>query len=180
MGSRAYIAKIGRDGTGRFVYLGHGCYPSDAGRILLEHYGEERQIDALIGMGSIASLYDTPEGTISYHRDHREAWECCRPVEISNGTQEFFETAYMPGPEWLYCWTPDGWLAAKVQADVPRDYIDQCRVLSPEAFQDWFDNNQASDWVNWRKLARQTQNPQPLMTVIEKYTEEQSLQKQAL
>ena len=173
MGSRAHIAKIDREGTGRYLYLGHGCYPDDAGRILLEHYSEQSHIDALMAMGSIASLGETLEDSIFYHRDHGEDWSHCRPAPLYNGTIGLFEKAYLPGPEWLYCWTPDGWLAAEVRSDPPSNYFERCGVLSPSEFNDWFHHNQEPEWVSWRSRAIRSQAPQPLDAVIERYVQEQ-------
>ena len=53
MASRAIIGKVDRQGNGRAIFLGHGCYPDDAGAMLLENYSDEEPIDRLIGSGAI-------------------------------------------------------------------------------------------------------------------------------
>ena len=35
MASRAIIGKVDRQGEGQAIYLGHGCYPDEAGAVLL-------------------------------------------------------------------------------------------------------------------------------------------------
>ena len=78
-------------------------------------------------------------------------------------------TPYIPGPEWLYAWTPDGWLAAKVNAQPPANYQLNAVRLEPRQFEDWFDNNQETEWIEWRRQAREDQRPQPLATIIGRY-----------
>lgn len=173
MGSRAYIARIQRDGSGQYIYLGHGCYPDDVGAVLLIHYSESEEIDALIRKGSVMSLEASITESIFYHDDYDHDWSDCRPMTLSNGTTEFFGRAYQLGPEWLYAWTPDGWLAAKVQAEHPEQYFQGLRAMEPDAFQDWFEHNQEPEWVQWRASAHETQRPQPLAYVIDQYVREQ-------
>lgn len=169
MASRAYIAKINPDGSGKYVYLGHGCYPDHAGIMLLENYQDGSVIDALIAKGSISHLSETIAETEFYYGEHEQDWNMCSPALLEGGTERFFGTAYMPGPEWLYAWTPDGWLAAEVQSSPPHDWINNLGTMSPEAYQDWFDHNQQPEWVAWRAKAMEKQRPQPLNTVIEQY-----------
>ena len=172
MGSRAYIAKIERDGTGEFLYLGHGCYPDDAGRILLEHYSEESSIETLMALGCVSTLGENVKDSIFYHRDYREDWDSCQPAPLSNGTDDLFGKPYHPGVEWLYCWPPDGWLAARVECEPPSDYFKKCGSLSPEYLQHWFDHNPQPEWVAWRKRVVQNQRPRPLTAIIEEYRTE--------
>lgn len=168
MGSRAYIAKFERDGTGKFIYLGHGCTPSDAGIKLLTHFSEPDQIDALIAGGSTIRIGNSIQDTDTYYDDEQE-WEHCKPTKIQGGTGPFFESPYIPGPEWLYAWTPDGWLAAKVKAQPPANYQLNAVKLEPREFEEWFDNNQEPEWIEWRRQAREDQRPQPLATIIGRY-----------
>ena len=173
MAHRGYIAKAEPDGSGRYVYLGHNSYPSGAGEILLRHYQEPGKVDALLNLGSITNLAPDPADVSSYHGSHDEEWEDCKPVAFHGGTGAFFLQVYLPNPEWLYCWTPDGWLAAPVQShDIPKDYIEHITIMEPSAFEDWFDNNQQPEWVRWRAVCRDRQQPKPLLTVIQEYAAE--------
>lgn len=169
MGSRAYIAMVEPDGSGRFVYLGHGCYPNDAGQILLEHYQDPDLVDAMIGLGTMDSLGPTLGESLYGNRDNGEDWDYCRPATFKGGTDLFFGTPYIPGPEWLYCWTPDGWLASSAHMRPPDDWIPNLAVMSPDEYQEWFDHNDDPAWVRWRQEAREHQRPQPLVTVIQRY-----------
>ena len=48
MSTRAYIARINRDGTGLYVYLGRNAYPQTAGYTVLESCPGPECIDAII------------------------------------------------------------------------------------------------------------------------------------
>ena len=120
MAHRAYIAKVERDGSGRYIYLGHSSYPTGAGAILLEHYQDPDKTDALISMGSIPQVAPELHDVEPYYPHDDREWQGNQPVPFTGGTDTFFLSAYMPGPEWLYAWTPDGWLAAPVRShDMP-------------------------------------------------------------
>ena len=175
MGSRAHIAKIEKDGSGRYIYLGHGCYPDDAGMILLEHYQEESKIERLIAKGSIPHVDTEIEDTYSYYDDGYEEWENNKPTEFNGGTQQFFEHPYIPSEEWLYAWTPDGWFAAQVTNErPPQNFHQKLATLEPEQFQHWFDNNQEPEWIEWRSRTIKSQRPQPLYKIIETYIEKKA------
>ena len=168
MGSMGYIAMIDRDGTGRYVYLGHACYPDKAGIILLEHYSEMDTIRELIDRGSISGLWPSIQETDFHHLKYDDNWERCKPLPLQNGTEEFFGRIYDRGPEWLYAWTPDGWFAAMCDRDPPESWRQMDR-MTPAEYQDWLDNNQEQEWVAWRARARLNQRPRPLLQMIEKY-----------
>ena len=112
MATRAIIGKVDRRGDGQAIYLGHDGDPNVAGATLLQHYSDEQRVDRLIILGSVTWLEPTPEESISYFRDHAQPWENCQPYAFSGGTDRFFAHYWGPGPEWLYVWTPDGWLSS--------------------------------------------------------------------
>ena len=172
MGERAYIALIEPDGTGQYTYLGQGCYPDDAGQILLEHYQGDDAARRLMERGSITQLGESPETTPSYHEVYGHDWETVKPVTFTGGIEFFFQRPYLPGPEWLYAWNRSGWLAAKVTTRPPRDWLEKLGTLPDDEFQAWFDHNQEPAWVEWREKARVSQMPKPLGAVIQQYTEE--------
>ncbi len=177
MGSRAHIGKIHPDGQVEYVYLGHGCYPDDAGIILLENYREEEQADALIRGGSIVNLGPDEKRTGRYHLTHWDDWEDSAPVVMQGGSEAFFGTLNIPGPEWLYAWTPDGWLTAPADCHPPDGWWKNLAVMSPQEYQDWFDHNQQPEWVEWRERAREKQRPRPLIHVITQYVREKAKRK---
>ena len=171
MGTRGQIAKIERDGSGRYVYLGHAAQPAGAGTILLEHYQDPALLDALLDLGSMPYIAPDPAEVKPYVDDDDKDWRSCAPIRFTGGTDAFFLRPRMLAPEWLYAWTPDGWLAAPVQRDMPRDYMTKLSDLTPDDFQDWFDHNQSPEWQEWRAGCRQYQQPRPLATVIRELAE---------
>ena len=151
MGSRCHIAYIDRDGTGKGTYCHMGCYPDDVGITLLTCYQEEEQIKALVNLGWMSSLSPTVEITRKRINDYTPAYK------IAGGTQEFFGR-YMPSIEWLYAWTPDGWLAARGYRDPIPDHV--YRLDAPE---------EHPAWALAELEAASYQEPQPLYNVIRDY-----------
>ena len=164
MASRAIIGKVDRQGNGQAIYLGHGCYPDDAGKMLLQHYSEEESIDRLISSGAITRLAPTPENSITYFRHYNQPWESCRPYAFRGGTDRFFANYWSPGPEWLYVWTPDGWLASAAMPGAPPD----CYYADSEALRDG-----APERREWLRRTREFQRPQPLHSLIDAYRAQQ-------
>ena len=169
MDPHSYIAKVEPDGTGRLIYLGHGSYPNQAGLTLLTHYQDPAKTDSLLDSGSLPYIEPELADNYHYHGYYHDDWDHSKPALFTGGTDNFFLVPYHLGPEWLYCHTPDGWLASPVQRDPPRNYFAQISALSPEDLQVWFDTNTEPEWVAWRRLCRETQQPRPLNTLIEDY-----------
>ena len=133
MASHAIIGKADRQGNGQAIYLGRGCYPDDAGAMLLEHYSDAELIDQLIRLGAITRLEPTPEASVTYFRDLNVPWEHCQPYAFTGGTEGFFAEYWSPGPEWLYVWTPDGWLDSPAMPGAPPEgYYADTRTLPDE------------------------------------------------
>ncbi len=164
MASRAIIGKVDRQGNGQAIFLGHGCYPDDAGAMLLERYSDEESIDRLIGSGAIARLAPTPENSITYFRHYNQPWERCRPYAFRGGTDRFFANYWSPGPEWLYVWTPDGWLASAAMPGAPPESY----YAASEALRDG-----DPEWREWLRQTREFQRPQPLHSLIDAYRAQQ-------
>ena len=127
MGTRAIIAKIERDGTGKRVLLVYDGYPTWAGVKLIRHYNDEKTIDTLIGLGNIYTLSDSPEHTPGSYLKWGESdnlWDVTRtfgregkgnfpeypPEAVSGGLEGV--CAEIEGPPYTYIWTPDGWFAS--------------------------------------------------------------------
>ena len=170
MGSRCLIAKVENDGRGRYIALNHGSAPDDAGRILLEYYQDEENIDRLLEHGDTGHIDPDPDNVEAHHIIDEQPWEHCRPQEFEGGTQTLFGVAYMLGPEWIYCWTPDGWAAAKVlRAGIPDNFFSNLPTMTPTQFQDWYDHNQEPEWMEWRHRCAQNQTPRPLYDIIQEF-----------
>ena len=133
--------------------------------MLLEHYSDEDRIDRLIRMGSVTWLEPTPEESGTYLRDHGQPWENCRPYAFRGGTDRFFTQYCGPGPEWLYVWTPDGWLSGAGMPGAPPD----CYYTDTHTVPDVND----PEWREWLRRTREFQRPQPLHSLIITYRAQQ-------
>lgn len=87
MATRSRIAIEDQTGKVRSIYCHWDGYPSNNGRILLEHFQTQEKVESLIELGSISSLnknVEIPEGVthsfdnpaddvvVAYHRDRAE------------------------------------------------------------------------------------------------------------
>ena len=169
MGQRSYIAKVEPSGNGRCIYLGHASSPDQAGLTLIQHYQDPAKTDLLLDLGSLSYIEPEPADIYPNHAYYGDSWDDCKPSHFTGGTDAFFLVPYHPGPEWLYSWTPDGWLASPVRRDPPPNYLAQLSLLSPDDLEHWFQNNDQPEWTRWRRLCRETQQPRPLNTLIEEF-----------
>jgi hypothetical protein len=86
MATRSRIGIENEDGTVSSVYCHWDGYPSHNGDLLVKHYSDRENVEALIALGSISSLrknlvntsgthsFESPQEdvTIAYHRDRGE------------------------------------------------------------------------------------------------------------
>lgn len=186
MAHRGYIAKLEPDGSGRYIHIGHDSDPMFTGKILMSDYQDPTKTDALIALGDIHTLAPEPEN-IKSRFALGMAWEECQPKGFTGGTDSFFLQPYQAapkwphfwamGPEWLYCWTPEGWLAAPVKYhEMPSNSGEHRASMTPEEFDHWVNHNQEPEWVEWRAAHSETQQPKPVLTVIQEYEEESARQ----
>ena len=155
MASRCIIGKVDGRGNGKAILCARGCCPDEVGAGLLGHYSDECLIDELIALGSIAWLDTEPEECEAYHRDRGYPWENCQPYSFQGGTEAFFSEYWGPGPEWLYVWTPDGWLASPAMAGMPpQSYFDDGGSLSDPS------------WTEWISRTRAAQRARPLYSMV--------------
>lgn len=112
MATRSTISIIQTDGVKRTIYCHWDGYPSNNGRILLEHYKKPEKVRELIDLGDISVLdkhISPPNGkehsfsnrcegvVLAYHRDRGEAYKDVM-------AREFYSTANIPKEtqEWDY------------------------------------------------------------------------------
>ena len=162
MAIRAIIGKVDRQGNGQAVHLRHDGTADAAGATLLDHYSDAEPIYRLIGSGAIARRAPTPGNSTTYFRHYNQPWERCRPCAFRGGTDRFFANYWSPGPEWLYVWTPDGWLGSKAMPGAPPDYYyADSRTL----------RNAHPQWREWLRRTREFQRP--LHSLIRAYRAQQ-------
>ena len=72
MSTRSTIEIQRTDGSRQRIYAHWGGYLSHNGHILYHKYDTAEKVEALIALGNISSLGDTPDECIAYHRDGYE------------------------------------------------------------------------------------------------------------
>lgn len=118
MSTRSSITAKISDGTYKSVYCHFDGYPSNNGRILMEHYTDQAKIDALLEPGDMSSLgerCDKPDGhsyqtpvddcTLYYGRDRGENEDDIRAR--TGATAE--EALGKDSQEYNYLWDGESW-----------------------------------------------------------------------
>lgn len=117
MATRSTIAIKHDDGTIRVIYCHWDGYPSNNGRILLEHYNTPEKINALLDLGAVSILapsmqcpaghtFDTQKDgyTVFYIRDRGESEAVCKAAVLPN-EKEYNKT----GEEYNYLFKNGKW-----------------------------------------------------------------------
>ena len=111
MSVQCVIGKVDRQGNGEYILCWEYGYPAAAGSILLRAYNEEADAARLIAGGHIHHLDAGPGDGRDFVPDGiPPVFGRGDPNPFEGGTEEFFSRFRAM---WAYCWTPDGWLAAK-------------------------------------------------------------------
>ena len=119
MATRGNIGILNADGSVTGIYTHWDSYPSNNGRILVEHFKDTAKIKSLVDLGSISSLhekveptskkhsFETPEDgvVVAYHRDRGEDWAHVKPTTFKN-KEEFVKQM----EEFAYLWDGQKWL----------------------------------------------------------------------
>jgi hypothetical protein len=140
MATRSRIAIENEDGTVSSIYCHWDGYPSNNGRILVDHYKDREKVKALIALGSISSLDEEVSSadvshsfvnpasgvTVAYHRDRGEDYD---PPRVDENREEYFSG---DNEEYGYIFTLEGeWLVKPTYGD--RDVQPVNEVLANES-----------------------------------------------
>jgi hypothetical protein len=113
MATRSRIAIEKQDGTVDSIYCHWDGYLSHNGKILFNHYDNEK-LEKLIGLGDISTLGESTEDTVAYCRDRGEDLNF---ITFPN-VEELFDYGFESGIEYVYCLTKDGiWLMSKIDSN---------------------------------------------------------------
>ena len=120
MATRSRIAIEDQTGKVRSIYCHWDGYPSNNGRILLEHFQTQEKVESLIELGSISSLnknVEIPEGVthsfdnpaddvvVAYHRDRAEdlvILDHDSVKDFANSDIERYGYVFTAAGEWLF------------------------------------------------------------------------------
>lgn len=110
MGTRSSIIRQNLDGSFDSIYCHWDGYPSNNGKILLNHYSDPAKIDALLALGDLSSLgeqigekhdFDTsPEGVCNFYgRDRGETDTNSKHFESADSLAAMLKESWT---EWVY------------------------------------------------------------------------------
>lgn len=124
MATRSYIGIEDQDGSVRIIYCHNDGYLEHNGRILLESYDTEEKVQALISLGNISSLGDTPDTCVAYSRDRGDGAIDTEPT-LYDSLDECLSS--MDWQRFCYIYTADGcW------AWFPHDKVSQLKQLTED------------------------------------------------
>ena len=103
MATRSRIAIEKQDGTVDSIYCHWDGYLSHNGKILFNHYDNEK-LEKLIGLGDISTLGESTEDTVAYCRNRGEDLHSTDYLSV----EDLFENGFNSGEEYVYCLTKDG------------------------------------------------------------------------
>ncbi len=106
MGTKANIGII-KNGKILRIYCHNDGGPEKAGQILAEHYNTTEKVNALLALGGLVHLGETPETCVAHHRDHGGLYD------LSIGP------AYRATVDYVYLWDPrrNEWLPPFVRRE---------------------------------------------------------------
>lgn len=105
MGTRSFIGKLNKDDTITGVYCHFDGYPGYVGRILIDSYLTEQQVDKLIALGDMSCLSHTPEECDSYAKRGEEQTEAITYKDFD----EFYKEGRSSWVEYYYVFNYDFW-----------------------------------------------------------------------
>lgn len=125
MGTRSLIGKVQDDGSILAVYCHWDGYPSNNGRILLEHYQDPRKVDQLIDLGNLSSLGENlgekhdfdnrPEGVCTFYG--RDRGETDTQATRFENQADFWKAEGWMGIEFVYLRENGEWWVGKGDGD---------------------------------------------------------------
>ncbi len=74
MATRSLIGMNLDNGITKIIYCHWDGYPEHNGQLLMDHYNTPAAITALMELGDLSSLGESPDQCSAYHRDRREPW----------------------------------------------------------------------------------------------------------
>lgn len=118
MSTRSNIAIKNADGSVISIYCHWDGYPTNNGRILLEHYKDEGKVRQLVSLGAISSLGKSvlptgkhtkekrePDVVLAYNRDCHEDWDYVKPNVYKS--EEDWRLGDLE--EWAYLFKDGNW-----------------------------------------------------------------------
>lgn len=137
MGTRSYIGEALPGGGVRAAYCHWDGYPEHNGKLLRDHYGDPQRVSALLDLGDLSSLAESPGERhpfdqrvngwcTAYGRDRGEDET---ESAVHSDEEAFMDAAGRRGCEWAYLWDGVRWRCWQV--DDSREEVDLYSRDSP-------------------------------------------------
>ena len=107
MSTNAAIGMKQPDGSIRAVRLNWDGYVGYAGAILGGWYKTAEQVEALLALGELRELNETPETCVAYHRDRHEPYKA--PVKFATVEEYRRNGESRMSAEYLYLYNKGTW-----------------------------------------------------------------------
>ena len=129
MSTNAAIGLKMADGSVRAVRLNYDGYVAHAGAILGGWYTTAEQVEALLALGELSEINETPETCVAYHRDMREKFR--PPVRFETVDEYRYRGKGQLAAQYLYLYDDGKWRVYGL--DREPDWIDlEVEVCKPE------------------------------------------------
>lgn len=105
MATRSLIGMNLDNGITKIIYCHWDGYPEHNGQLLVNNYTSPFVIWALMELGDISSLGDTPADCTAFHRDRNEPWDVVEPRDVN--TSELASVGMDYGVDYVYVYNED-------------------------------------------------------------------------
>jgi len=100
MATRSLIGMNLDNGITKIIYCHWDGYPEHNGELLVNHYNTPAAITALMELGDLSSLGESPDQCSAYHRDRNEPWGMVEPRDVN--TSELAAVGNDYGVDYVY------------------------------------------------------------------------------
>ena len=129
MSTNAAIGMKMADGSVRAVRLNWDGYVGHAGAILGGWYKTADQVEALLALGELSEINETPETCVAYHRDMQEKFR--PPVRFETVDEYRYRGKGQLAAQYLYLYDDGKWRVYGLSGET--DWIDlEVEVCKPE------------------------------------------------
>ena len=100
MATRSLIGMNLNNGLTKIIYCHWDGYPAGVGQTLVNNYTSPAAITALMELGDLSALGETPDDCLAYHRDRKEPWGMVEPRDVN--TSEITSVGKEYGVDYVY------------------------------------------------------------------------------
>lgn len=112
MATRSFIGKINKDDTITAIYCHFDGYPAHTGKVLIDNYITESQVDSLLAGGDMSSIGSVLDDCIFYKDRGEEHTESrvypAFEIFMRAGREVWAEYFYLFNHDFWGCWDADG------------------------------------------------------------------------